>query len=569
MRHHSSAQELSSGIPFDGLTVVTDEEDDPENIYDVPTLDEDATAATIAFAAKPIRTKHSSKAPFATLPVSCSIASVKPLQPSCEIYDYDIYYSTKHANQTDTINTTTTSSSHNTNSTSSGSKKHYLDTIQRKKATMYSPRHYHPGGSSNLSTGNRPNSRNSLNSRLSSSHNSLSVPTANKADDSIFITQAMSHDTLTGREISDFYNVPIDSDMYSLPVDMVVVGVPVAPRSPKLGVAVAQGSGVGYKNFRTKLKSQRQQKKRKKHSSSTSGQLADDCPVATEFKYSSGHANSKLRHQRTMADAKRYSVPENSIEPMHMSLDEVKRFYHSLYSSSSDGSASDVPIVAGGANAKAAPAKKGSHFCTNSSPSSGALSTSNHNNNHIVLISPLSMDNGATAKPMASVGTAKAPPAPSPAKKKSNKTASGNTPKTVQPKNRKASTTKDKEQLLLANTINNNHADGGAQSSSPGGVKIGCGGKKSQFSINLNLKQKFCSIFRFRRSGSAHITSATSAGGASGSTAGIRAPDDYEHTSRLNGGGGIDGRGVRGGKQSKNPKFMTRALPPLPNKGES
>lgn len=68
----------------------------------------------------------------------------------------------------------------------------------------------------------RPNSRNSLQSRLSSSHNSLATGAMNKVDDSIFITQAMSHDALLGREIIDFYNVPLDSDIYALPVDMVL-----------------------------------------------------------------------------------------------------------------------------------------------------------------------------------------------------------------------------------------------------------------------------------------------------------------------------------------------------------
>lgn len=67
-----------------------------------------------------------------------------------------------------------------------------------------------------------PNSKSSLNSRLSSSHNSLTVPT-NKADDSIFITQAMSHDQLGHSiEMSDFYNVPMDSEIiYTLPIDVI------------------------------------------------------------------------------------------------------------------------------------------------------------------------------------------------------------------------------------------------------------------------------------------------------------------------------------------------------------
>lgn len=498
---------------------------------------------------------------FATLPVSCSIASVKPLQPSCEIYDYDIYYSKK----TDTINTTTTtSSSHNTNtnSTSSSSKKHYLDTIQRKKTTLYSPRHYHPGGS-NLSTGNRPNSRNSLNSRLSSSHNSLSVPTSNKADDSIFITQAMSHDTLTGREISDFYNVPIDSDMYSLPVDVVVVGLPVPPRSPK-PLQPSQPS-VGYKNLRSKLKSQRQQKKRRKHCISSSV-ATDEFTVATEFKYSA--PNSKMK-MRSTAEAKRYSVPENSIEPMHMSLDEVKRVYHSLYSSSSDGSASDVIIVpASTNNAKAVPPKKAPQSSLVSTPSSG---NSNHNNNNIAIVTPPALD--ASAKPSVGVAT-KSSSGPSPAKKKAIKSgANNNTTKPVNLKNRKASI-KDNE-FSTANNNNNTTPSTTGQSTTT--EKYGCGGKKSQFSINLNLKQKFCSIFRFRRSANAHITSSgcsatttTTAGDGGAAFAGRGGSDEYVHTSRLNGGGGgAEGRSSRIGKPNKNAKFLSRALPPLPNKSIS
>lgn len=75
----------------------------------------------------------------------------------------------------------------------------------------------------------RPGSRSSLgSSRLSSSHNSLSVPAAHKVDDSSFITQAVSHDTLSSNQISDLYNVPFDSDMYAVPVD--VVRPPIKPK---------------------------------------------------------------------------------------------------------------------------------------------------------------------------------------------------------------------------------------------------------------------------------------------------------------------------------------------------
>jgi hypothetical protein len=141
-----------------------------------------------------------------------------------EIYDYDLYYNLKPTSSFDRRRSPPSSSvlysphcqsTHNSNSSSSHHHHHNFHQLSYHHQCY----HYHQN-SSNLSTANRPNSRNSLNSRLSSSHNSLNVTTTNKVDDSIFITQAMSHDALMGHEISDFYNVPFDSDMYSLPVDM-------------------------------------------------------------------------------------------------------------------------------------------------------------------------------------------------------------------------------------------------------------------------------------------------------------------------------------------------------------
>ncbi|XP_053678366.1 uncharacterized protein LOC128728748 [Anopheles nili] len=72
---------------------------------------------------------------------------------------------------------------------------------------------------SNISTIQR--NSNSLRTRLSCSHNSLTDSIKNKADDSIFITQAMSHDALDDNKILDFYNVPIDSDIYTTPIDLI------------------------------------------------------------------------------------------------------------------------------------------------------------------------------------------------------------------------------------------------------------------------------------------------------------------------------------------------------------
>lgn len=114
----------------------------------------------------------------------------------------------------------------------------YKDTIIRKlKVPTYKPLHYllaKPYITSDFMPLSpchvgRPNSRSSLgSSRLSSSHNSLSVPTAQKVDDSTFITQAVSHDTLSSNLISDLYNVPFDSDMYAVPID--VVKPPLKPK---------------------------------------------------------------------------------------------------------------------------------------------------------------------------------------------------------------------------------------------------------------------------------------------------------------------------------------------------
>lgn len=68
--------------------------------------------------------------------------------------------------------------------------------------------------------------------------------------------------------------------------------------------------------------------------------------------------------------------------------------------------------------------------------------------------------------------------------------------------------------------------------------------KKSQFSISLNLKQKFCSIFRFRKSFSSHHHSTNGSGT---NQRGITS--DYD---------------TNNGDADKKVKFSTRALPPLP-----
>lgn len=158
----------------------------------------------------------------------------------------------------------------------------------------------------------RPSSRNSLgSSRLSCSHNSLSIP-ATKPDDSNFITQAVSHDTLTSNQISDLYNVPFDSDMYAVPVDVVVK----PPLKPKRNL---------------------QRKKRRNTSSSFQGDAIIECTHRHSKIKTSQHI---LKYTTEVLGGKRHSVPGSSIrpidEPIHMTLQEVRQYLQTLYSTSSD-----------------------------------------------------------------------------------------------------------------------------------------------------------------------------------------------------------------------------------------
>lgn len=229
------------------------------------------------------------------------------LSQASEIHDYDLYYSGGGG-----------CGERRSATTDSGSS----STFQRRKTPiLYSPLHYHPG--STLSNSNRPNSRNSLNSRLSSSHNSLSIQTSNKADDSIFITQAMSHDALIGREISDFYNVPIDSDIYALPIDVIrpscrkaMTAQTVVNDSATLQPPQKPTSG-SSRNLRGRLKYVRNAKKRKRQ------QKASGVDGQTGMGASCAPTAGKSTKSRLSGADKRHSVPENAIEPMHMTLDEV------------------------------------------------------------------------------------------------------------------------------------------------------------------------------------------------------------------------------------------------------
>lgn len=164
----------------------------------------------------------------------------------------------------------------------------------------------------------RPASRNSLTSRLSSSHNSLT--TQIQADDSSFITQAISHDTLsTTANIADMYNVPFDSDIYAVPIDM-IRPVPISRHK-------------GKKNQKTHRKRVRSICQTAPSSSSTDRQHRIARPCV------------RILEPNCEGESKRHSIPGPSLikniagsdpEPMHMTLHDVRKYLHTLYSSSSE-----------------------------------------------------------------------------------------------------------------------------------------------------------------------------------------------------------------------------------------
>nr|CAI5825817.1 unnamed protein product [Callosobruchus analis] len=170
----------------------------------------------------------------------------------------------------------------------------------------------------------RPGSRSSLgSSRLSSSHNSLSVPTAHRVDDSTFITQAVSHDTLSPHQISDLYTVPFDSDVYAVPVDVVKPRPTVAVTKPK------------------KLQPSVKKKQRRNTAGGGSREADQRCTADAEgVKKTSCNADEGCQCYQN--GNKRHSVAGISThiqgEPIHMTLQEVRQYLQALYSSSSDSS---------------------------------------------------------------------------------------------------------------------------------------------------------------------------------------------------------------------------------------
>ncbi|XP_050683292.1 uncharacterized protein LOC126978498 isoform X2 [Leptidea sinapis] len=161
----------------------------------------------------------------------------------------------------------------------------------------------------------RPSSRNSLSSRLSSSHNSL--VTQFQADDSNFITQAISHDTLSAKtsDITDMYNVPFDSDIYAVPIDMI------RPSQTNRG------------------KSRRSQRPYRRRCKTTTPNIPSS-NLSTDRSYKPKDVRFKdiksKRHSLPSSSCKKKVSTDTSTDSLHLTLREMRKYLHTLYSSSSD-----------------------------------------------------------------------------------------------------------------------------------------------------------------------------------------------------------------------------------------
>ncbi|XP_057341606.1 uncharacterized protein LOC130678432 [Microplitis mediator] len=312
---------------------------------------------------------------------------------------------------------------------------------------------------------NRPNSRCSLaSSRLSSSHNSINTSgLCNKADDSSFITSAMSHDVLTTSEISDMYNVPFDSDIYTVPIDVI---------KPFHELRIPQ-----------RPKRHRHHRKRRRNvSASSQSEFETHIQQTRHYCGKPRAVTHVIKSQRLLADVccndssngKRHSVPgtsgrhgshipnnshiHNIGEPIHMTLHEVRQYLETLYSSSSDSSDHKI---------------KCNKVLTNQTPI------------HLSVPKNINVNNNRYSNPHTDCTTDT-----SISNKGTNGLINNNNNHMNVRKHKKGSFVNVKHKKVKDET----HKDKGDTDRE----KI----KKSQRNFSLSLKQTLCNIFRFRRLGS-------------------------------------------------------------------
>ncbi|KAG7313236.1 hypothetical protein JYU34_000336 [Plutella xylostella] len=272
-----------------------------------------------------------------------------------------------------------------------------------------------------------------VSSRLSSSHNSL--VTQFQADDSSFITQAISHDTLSSNtcDITDMYNVPLDSDIYAVPIDMVK---PIT-------------------NLRHKTNKQRAAKKRK----SVSHPTGMNHPPERNHKSNKDSCSTRTketkpkRHSFQISTAKKnMSESEAERDSLHMTLREMRKYLHTLYSSSSE---SERGAARAGAGAGA-------------------------------------RDDATDVNGNGKLAYKEPKPCPRETNNNTNKKTTKNT--------------------LVVSKGKHKESDADCKSK----VSVSSGGTKSRMApvklLSLNLKQSFCNLFRWRRGGGGEAEGAAGAG---------------------------------------------------------
>lgn len=288
----------------------------------------------------------------------------------------------------------------------------------------------------------RPSSRASLSSRLSSSHNSLASQP--QPDDSNFITQAISHDALShAADITDMYNVPFDSDIYAVPIDMV---------RPALA------------SLRHKGKQQRSVKKRKSASHPTGMNYQTDKNHKSKETTTFRQKEVKPKRHSLQSCSSKKNVTESDSDSLHMTLREMRKYLHTLYSSSSDSERNTV-------------SRK-----NNTNKLEQAKHTKDLNGNGKVISKEAPESNNKTETNNNTKKSSKHPLVISKSKKHKDLAAD----------------------LIESEKTDKNKGSGSSQKSKVSPVRI----------LSINLKQSFCNLFRWRRQTSVEEVEVETAGAA-------------------------------------------------------
>ncbi|EDW26845.1 GL14567 [Drosophila persimilis] len=530
-----------------------------------------------------------------------------------EIHDYDLYYGARRQPPSDNSSLSLqrrqaslysplgghTSHCHyhnNNNNSTSSSQGHYNHPYNSHPHHHHHHHHYSGGtAASSHGHGQRPNSRNSLNSRLSSSHNSLNVSSANKPDDSIFITQAMSHDALFTREISDFYNVPIDSDIYAFPVDMIEQQQQQLEKEKEkekerqvTANAVAgtgAGAGAGAPTYHKAASRRNKRNKRKQRHGGTTAAGA-----GTETSDGDGEKSGKHGKYRTpvgLGQGQCQGQTSESSEPLHMTLDEVKQFYHTLYS---DAGKSCASSNGGGGGGSGGPNKPMMVKSSNETIWSVSTATTNATTTTARTRSSVGTSNRSTNAAGAGGGGSASDGGKYLSKQSKHNLDNDKLNNNNNNNNQQTPTQQQQQQQNLQQQQQQSSEKSPAgelqlqlqmqhhQQQHPNNKHVVHSEKKSQFT--LNLKQKFCSIFRFRRNhhsrcraAAASVAAANAAANASATNAALAveatavaaegqdqesSPAAVTATPATAPGESSSDEGLK--------KFQSRALPPLPKK---